>query len=138
MTIAGNTARVTFANANGGLEVRGDHLTGFTVCGPDRVFHNAQGTVEKDTVVLSAAEVPNPVALRYGWANFPKTNLFNRAGLPASPFRTDDFPLLKCPKCQSRGGDEVKAGICCKCNVRCGIYHERPFKIQPLENDKRD
>jgi len=49
-------------------------------------------------VVVTAPEVSHPVAVRYGWANFPLGNLWNQACLPASPFRTDDFPLTTAPK----------------------------------------
>ncbi len=133
MTIVGNKVRVAFDNAADGLVLQGETPTGFTICGENRVFHNANGKLDGNAVILAAPEVPNPVAVRYGWANYPQQNLFNRAGLPAGPFRTDEFPLLKCPTCQSRGGDEVKDGICSKCNVRCGIYSEHPFAIEIVE-----
>ena len=45
-------------------------------------------------MVVSSDKVPNPVAVRYGWANFPIGNLWNKDGLPASPFRTDEFPAI--------------------------------------------
>jgi sialate O-acetylesterase len=67
----------------------GTSLTGFTVCGPDHVYHSAQAEIQQDTVVLSAKGVPNPVAVRYGWSNVPDGNLVNGKMLPASPFRTD-------------------------------------------------
>jgi sialate O-acetylesterase len=53
------------------------------------VFHPAQAKIVGKTVVVNSAEVSQPVAVRYGWANVPEGNLFNRAGLPASPFRTE-------------------------------------------------
>lgn len=70
-------------------------LEGFVVCGADHQWHwattaNIEGG---DTVVLTCAEVPVPVAVRYAWANDPLCNLANGAGLPAGPFRTDDLPL---------------------------------------------
>lgn len=68
-------------------------LEGFAVCGKDHVCHWADATIDGDTVMVSSKEVPNPVAVRYAWADNPITNLYNRAGLPAAPFRTDDFPL---------------------------------------------
>jgi sialate O-acetylesterase len=58
-------------------------------CGADKVFHPAEARIAGDTVVVRSAEVPRPVTVRYGWANVPEANLFNRAGLPATPFRTD-------------------------------------------------
>jgi sialate O-acetylesterase len=70
----------------------GAELMGFTVCGSDTKFHNAKAEIVKDQVVVTCEAVPQPVAVRYGWADHPIVNLFNREGLPASPFRTDDFP----------------------------------------------
>jgi sialate O-acetylesterase len=73
-------------------------LVGFTVCGKDKVFHPATGDVIGDTVVVSSDKVDAPIAVRYGWANYPVCNLYNREGLPASPFRTDDFRGITQPK----------------------------------------
>jgi sialate O-acetylesterase len=67
----------------------GAPLVGFTICGKDKVFQDAKAEIVGDTVVVSSAVVAEPVAVRYGWANHPICNLFNREGLPASPFRTD-------------------------------------------------
>ncbi|MGZ8940742.1 MAG: sialate O-acetylesterase, partial [Limisphaerales bacterium] len=58
----------------------------------------AKAEIQDNEVVVSSAEVPHPVAVRYGWADYPVVNLFNREGLPASPFRTDSFPMLTGPK----------------------------------------
>ncbi len=77
-----------------GLVARGEPLTGFTICGPDRKFVNAQAKIEDNKVVVWSPQVKDPVAVRYGWANYPLGNLWNRNGLPASPFRTDDFPVV--------------------------------------------
>ncbi len=73
-------------------------LLGFTVCGKDKVFHNAKAEIVGSTVVVSCEAVAEPIAVRYGWANHPICNLFNREGLPASPFRTDEFPVTTQPK----------------------------------------
>ena len=67
-------------------------LTGFQIAGADRVWHWAEARIEKDEVVVSSPEVPHPVAVRYAWADNPVCNLFNSEGLPAYPFRTDDWP----------------------------------------------
>jgi sialate O-acetylesterase len=67
-------------------------LVGFTACGADKKFHNAKAAISGNTVVVTCEAVPNIVAVRYGWANHPICNLFNKDGLPASPFRTDDYP----------------------------------------------
>jgi len=59
------------------------------VAGVDKVFHPAQAKIVGKTVVVNSAEVPQLVAVRYGWANVSEGNLFNKVGLPATPFRTD-------------------------------------------------
>jgi sialate O-acetylesterase len=69
----------------------GAPLTGFTICGEDHKFHNAKAEILGDKVVVSCDAVTKPVAVRFGWSNHPLCNLYNKAGLPASPFRTDDF-----------------------------------------------
>ena len=97
LEIEGPRAIITFAQANG-LEAKGGELTGFAIAGIDRHFHWAKGEIKGDTVVLTSPDVENPVAVRYGWADFPVVNLFNGAGLPASPFRTDNFPMLTGPR----------------------------------------
>ena len=92
MEIGDGKVILHFTHVDGGLECRGDKLTGFTICGEDRKFVNAEAEIVGDTVVVSSPAVPKPVAVRFGWANYPVVNLWNKAGLPASPFRTDDFP----------------------------------------------
>jgi sialate O-acetylesterase len=92
MAIKGGTIVLTFTHADGGLEVGGNELTGFAIAGSDHKFVWATAKIRgKDTVVVYNAQVPNPVAVRYGWADYPVVNLWNKSGLPASPFRTDDF-----------------------------------------------
>lgn len=76
-----------FTHLGGGLVAPGGQLRGFGVAGADGVFHSAEAVIFGDTVVVISAAVPTPVAVRYGWANVPDCNLFNAAGLPASPFR---------------------------------------------------
>ena len=72
-----------------------DPLTGFAIAGADRKYVNADAVIQGDTVVVSSPAVPQPTAVRYGWANYPLVNLYNSAGLPASPFQTDPFPARK-------------------------------------------
>jgi sialate O-acetylesterase len=96
--VNGNQAILSFDHVGAGLECRGDKLTGFTVAGPDQKFHNATAEISGDTVVVFAPEVEKPVSVRFGWANFPVVNLWNKDGLPASPFRTDDWPGITIPK----------------------------------------
>ena len=81
-------AILTFDNVGGGLEARGGALTGFAVCGEDKKFAWAKAEIHGDKIFLSSPEVSKPLAVRYGWADYPVVNLFNQEGLPASPFRT--------------------------------------------------
>ena len=98
LAIKGNQAILHFDHARKGLEARGGELKGFAICGEDRKFVWAKAEIIGDTVVVSSPEVARPVAVRYGWADFPEVNLWNKAGLPASPFRTDSFPMITAPK----------------------------------------
>lgn len=86
---------LSFRSVGGGLVARGGALEGFTIAGRDRRFVKAEARIEGDTVVVSSPRVRLPTAVRYGWADYPVVNLFNREGLPASPFRTDDFPTRR-------------------------------------------
>jgi sialate O-acetylesterase len=90
-TFADGKALVSFGSVGGGLVAKGDRLTGFLLCGADRKFHRAEARIEGDKIVVTSAAVPAPVAVRYAWERNPECNLYNRAGLPASPFRSDDF-----------------------------------------------
>jgi sialate O-acetylesterase len=69
-------------------------LQGFAICGPDRRWQWADARIDGDMVVVWRDDVVTPVAVRYAWADNPVCNLANGAGLPASPFRTDDFPSV--------------------------------------------
>lgn len=87
------TLRVRFTHVAGGLVVHGQRLMGFEVAGEDQKFYAAQARIEGNEVVLSSSHVAKPVAARYAWANDPKCTLYNQVGLPAPPFRTDDWPV---------------------------------------------
>jgi sialate O-acetylesterase len=67
-------------------------LEGFAICGDDQKWVWANAKIDGDSVLVWSDQVPKPVAVRYAWATDPTCNLINAAGLPASPFRTDDFP----------------------------------------------
>ncbi|MDP0496053.1 MAG: sialate O-acetylesterase [Verrucomicrobiota bacterium JB024] len=71
----------------------GSELEGFAICGADRKWYWADARVEGNSVVVSSPDVPVPTAVRYAWASNPTCNLYNQAGFPAAPFRTDDFEL---------------------------------------------
>lgn len=69
-------------------------LEGFAICGAEKKWVWADARIDGKDVVVSSDKVPAPVAVRYAWADNPTCNLFNGKGLPASPFRTDDFPMV--------------------------------------------
>jgi sialate O-acetylesterase len=93
MEIKESQIRIRFSNVGTGLDANdGTPLRGFAIAGADRTFHWADATIDGDSVVVSSSQVPAPVAVRYAWADSPPCNLFNKEGLPASPFRTDDWP----------------------------------------------
>jgi sialate O-acetylesterase len=84
---------VVHFEAGGGLVVKnGDRLKGFAIAAADKKFVWADARIVRDTVVVSSPQVRSPVAVRYAWADNPVCNLYNKADLPASPFRTDDWP----------------------------------------------
>ncbi|HVU24357.1 MAG TPA: sialate O-acetylesterase [Opitutus sp.] len=85
--------RLHFDHIDGGLEIHGDKLGEFSVAGADHVFHWATAKIDGDTIVVSAPDVPNPEAARYACQGYPEATLFNAAGLPAGPFRTDDWEM---------------------------------------------
>ncbi len=133
--IKGNKIKVYFSEVHSGLETRrvamsskrnvwakddadayvvpADKLAGFIVCGADKKFFPAQAKIVGDHVEVFSKDVPKPIAVRYGWSTFPLCNLYNKDGLPASPFRSDNFPV---PDVQNRtvgkkmSSDDAKLG----------------------------
>lgn len=89
--IEGGTVRVKFKNASG-LMSRGFLPIGFAIAGEDRKWVWAHAEIDGDSVIVWNPKVSAPKAVRYAWANNPVCNLYNGAGLPAEPFRTDDWP----------------------------------------------
>jgi sialate O-acetylesterase len=87
-TPEGESIRAYFDHAEG-LMAKGGTVTGFEVAGRDGHYTPATATINGTTVVASSPDVPVPVRVRYGWANSPQCNLFNREGLPASPFTSE-------------------------------------------------
>jgi len=92
MTPADHGLRLTFDHTEGGLIARGSKLTGFAIAGEDRRFAWAEASIDGDDVIVSSPKIFHPVAVRYAWDDNPVCNLHNGAGLPAVPFRTDDWP----------------------------------------------
>ena len=83
--------KLNFAHTDGGLVVKGDKLGEFSVAGKDHQWHWANARIDGNSVVVSSPQVPEPVAARYAWQANPLATLYNGAGLPAVPFRTDDW-----------------------------------------------
>ena len=88
----GNRVAVRFEHADGLRTANDEQLKGFALAGNNRVFYPAEATINGPTVTVMSDSVATPVAVRYGWAKNPVVNLYNRAGLPTVPFRTDDWP----------------------------------------------
>ena len=93
MQIVGSEVKIHFLQSGTGLEGRDGALRGFSIAGADRKFHWANARIEGESIVVSSPEVMSPMAVRYAWAGSPDCNLYNKQGLPASPFRTDDWPI---------------------------------------------
>ena len=91
VSIDDDKVRIKFKHAAGLKTSDGGPVKGFAIAGADRKFVWADARIEGDTVVVSSPQVTKPVAVRYGWADNPLVNLYNKADLPASPFRTDDW-----------------------------------------------
>ena len=89
MKVDKNIVTLTFANVPGGLQAKGDPSIGFLIAGSDQVFYPATAVLKGKQVQLSSPDVAVPVAVRYNYVEVPKITLFNKAGLPMSPFRTD-------------------------------------------------
>jgi sialate O-acetylesterase len=89
---------LSFDNVGAGLEARGGELTGFAIAGEDKKFVWATAKIVGDKVVINSMGIQKPAAVRYGWSDFPVVNLWNKDGLPATPFRTDDWDMVTKPK----------------------------------------
>lgn len=93
MKVQRDTIRLSFDYVGSGLIARGGPLIAFEIAGMDKKFVPAKAEIDGKTIVVSSSQVPNPVAVRYAFSNWVQPNLFNAEGLPASSFRTDDWPL---------------------------------------------
>jgi sialate O-acetylesterase len=96
MDIFNDKAIIKFDHVDGGLIVKnGDKLAGFAMAGNDRKFFKVDARILNDTVTLRSDNVSNPIAVRYAWADNPTCNLYDKSGLPASPFRTDQWEKVE-------------------------------------------
>ncbi|HET8828901.1 MAG TPA: sialate O-acetylesterase [Pelobium sp.] len=91
MTINNDKAEISFKHVGTGLTSKGKPLTAFEIAGADKKFYWADAEIFGDKIVLSSKEVSKPVAVRYAWSSNPAASLYNKEGLPASPFRTDSW-----------------------------------------------
>jgi sialate O-acetylesterase len=94
MKVTDKGIRLTFDHLGEGLVAKGDRLKGFAIAGQDRKFVWADAVIDGKTVLVSSPNVSKPVAVRYAWDINPVCNLYNKAGLPAVPFRTDDWSMI--------------------------------------------
>ncbi|HEY0456537.1 MAG TPA: sialate O-acetylesterase [Verrucomicrobiae bacterium] len=98
LKIKGDKAILSFDHIGSGLTAKDGALKGFAICGEDKKWVWGKAEIDGDNVVVSSSSISKPVAVRYGCADFPVVNLWNKDGLPASPFRTDDFEMITKPK----------------------------------------
>ena len=97
--VEGSKIRVKFKHTAGGLAAEGGKpLSHFQIAGDDQKFVDATAEIDGETVVVSSPDVAKPVAVRFGWNDTAEPNLFNKAHLPASPFRSDNFPMVTAGK----------------------------------------
>ncbi len=96
MSTNNNQITLTFKNSADGLKIRSGEteLDCFTICGKDNKFVPATAKIDGHRILVSSSEIDAPVAVRFAWEDSAQPNLVNDQGLPASPFRTDDFPLI--------------------------------------------
>jgi len=88
MTTKGNRAILSFSHVGSGLMAKDGPLKGFTLSADNKTFFPADAEIKGDKVEVTSKEVSKPAAVRYGWDNVPDVNLFNKEGLPTTPFRT--------------------------------------------------
>ena len=91
MDVNDGNAVLEFTHIGTGLEFRDLPATGFQIAGQDKIFVPANATLDGHRIIISSPKVANPVALRYAWNRYPQCSLYNKEGLPALPFRTDDW-----------------------------------------------
>ena len=89
-----HSIRLRFKHIDGGLVAKGGELEGFAIAGDDRKWRWAEARIDGRAVIVSSPAVPHPAQVRYAWQSDPTATLFNDAGLPAGPFRTDRWPLV--------------------------------------------
>ena len=106
--VRGAAIAISFTHVEGGLQAKDGDLQGFVIAGEDQQWQPAVARIVDDKVIVSSPEVKRPVAVRYAWEANPTCNLYNGAGLPASPFRTDDWAATSAPA-EPKGTPKAKA-----------------------------
>ena len=92
MKVEGSKIRIYFSSTGSGLIAKNHtDLNGFSIAGADKKFFWANAVIKGNEVEVSCDKVMNPLAVRYSWESNPDGNLYNKEGLPASPFRTDQW-----------------------------------------------
>jgi len=125
-SIKGSEVTVGFQHADGGLMAKGGELKGFSLAGEDQQWHPVQARIEGKQVIVSSPEVKRPIAVRYAWQDNPDCNLYNGAGLPASPFRTDDWPpSVTNPTATKAGAENTAVTPQGEFSERIQMVHER-------------
>lgn len=93
-TVEGESIRIQFDHVGGGLVAKDGDLSHFEIAGEDQVYHPAKAVIDGETVLVSSKNVRAPVAVRFAWGNTDEPNLFNKEGLPASSFCTDQWERI--------------------------------------------
>ena len=91
MKIEDDKIRIFFDYVDGGLKTDGAELSNFKIASTDKEFQSAQAKIDGNSIIVGSDKIDQPVAVRFGWSNTAEPNLFNEAGLPAAPFRTDNW-----------------------------------------------
>jgi sialate O-acetylesterase len=138
----GSSIRVSFDHAEGGLVALGGPLAEVEIAGPDRAFVSAQARIDGSTLLVSSPGVPDPAAVRFAFTNTAESRLGNHAGLPASPFRTDDWPVVTVVVTISASYDSARGVVLCELTpstpgavVRYTLDHSDPGPSSALYSD---
>jgi sialate O-acetylesterase len=95
MQISGDTIKLAFSHTGSGMIIKDEEkLKGFSIADANKKFVWANAIIVDNEILVWSNKIKNPQSVRYGWANNPNCNLYNKEGLPASPFRTDDWDLI--------------------------------------------
>jgi len=139
----GGAIRIFFEHAEGGLVAQGESPGEFVIAGPDRTFVDAEAEIDGATLLVSSGKVDDPVAVRFAFTNTSESRLFNRAGLPASPFRTDHWPIVTATVSVEAAYDSARHGVLFDVasrvpgvEIRYTLDGSEPVLASPLVTDK--